>query len=174
MGKRPGTYMGREKEEMTDYYIIGEQPNEFVKLLYKGISIRPGILKKMGKSLFSNGSLLITATAFDQINKTNRFNLIYLFIRYSLLHRSYITVNTSLSIPSLSDIFPSAIWLEREIYDLFGIFFTHNTTSDLRRILTDYHFNGHPLRKDFSLIGYLEKAYSLRDKVLVFRFNITF
>ena len=166
--------MEREREEMTDYYIIGEQPNEFVKLLYHGICIRPTILTKISKSLLVQGNLLITASGVGQINKVNRFNLIYLFIRYSLLHTIYITLNTSLLIPSLSDIFPSAIWLEREIYDLFGVFFSQKTTSDLRRILTDYHFSGHPLRKDFSLIGYLEKSYSLRDKVLIFRFNITF
>ena len=63
--------------------------------------------------------------------------------------------------PSLSDVFPGATWFEREAYDFYGIFFSGNP--DFRRILTDYGFRGHPLRKDFPLTGFVEVRYSRRE-----------
>ena len=76
---------------------------------------------------------------------------------------------------SIADLYPSAIWLEREIYDLFGIYFNSNDKkNDLRRILTDYNFKGHPLRKDFSLIGYNEKFFSYRTKTIKNRKDFSF
>jgi len=119
--------------------------------------------------------LLITATAIDQINKLNRFLLTYIFITYTKAHHIYINYNTSLAAPSIVDLFSTAIWLEREIFDLFGIFFSNNkNTNDLRRILTDYHFKGHPLRKDFSLIGYQEKLFSYLTKTIQSKTQVVF
>lgn len=78
-----------------------------------------------------------------------------------LTHSSELT-----AIESIAKIFPAASWPEREIWDLYGVFFSHN--SDLRRILTDYGFQGHPLRKDFPLSGYLEVRYDYAKKRVVY------
>ena len=73
------------------------------------------------------------------------------------------------------NLFSSAIWIEREIYDLFGIYFSNsNKSNDLRRLLTDYHFKGHPLRKDFSLIGYQEKIFSYLTKTIRTKHEVIF
>lgn len=96
----------------------------------------------------------------DHPGKKRRFSVVY--VLYSLHYNAYITVvvqtNEVLPIPSVTPIFSGAGWLEREIWDLFGIFFEDHP--DLRRILTDYGFNGHPLRKDFPLTGFLEIYYN--------------
>ena len=96
----------------------------------------------------------------DTPGKKRRFSIAY--VLYSLHYSTYITVivqtNEVLPIPSITPIFPGAGWLEREVWDLFGIFFEDHP--DLRRILTDYGFSGHPLRKDFPLTGFLEVYYN--------------
>jgi NADH/F420H2 dehydrogenase subunit C len=96
----------------------------------------------------------------DIPGKKRRFSLAY--VLYSLRYNAYIRVviqtNEVLSIPSATPIYHSAGWLEREVWDLFGIFFENHP--DLRRILTDYGFSGHPLRKDFPLTGFLEVYYN--------------
>ena len=96
----------------------------------------------------------------DHPGKKRRFAVAYLL--FSWHYNSYITVivqtNEVLTIPSATPIFAGAGWLEREIWDLFGIFFEEHP--DLRRILTDYGFSGHPLRKDFPLTGFLEVYYN--------------
>ena len=88
----------------------------------------------------------------------------------SLVHNNRVTVKVMLddnsSIPSVSKVFSSADWWEREIWDLFGIFFSGHP--DLRRILTDYGFDGHPLRKDFPLTGYVEVRYDDAQKRVVY------
>jgi NADH:ubiquinone oxidoreductase subunit C len=96
----------------------------------------------------------------DHPGKKRRFSVAY--VLFSLHYNTYITVvvqtNEVLPIPSVTPIFLGAGWLEREIWDLFGIFFEDHP--DLRRILTDYGFSGHPLRKDFPLTGFLEVYYN--------------
>ena len=86
------------------------------------------------------------------------------------MHNNRVTVKVMLddnsSIPSVSKVFSSADWWEREIWDLFGIFFSGHP--DLRRILTDYGFDGHPLRKDFPLTGYVEVRYDDAQKRVVY------
>lgn len=100
----------------------------------------------------------------DYPQKKNRFELNYLFL--SVHYNSRITVVTytkdSYPVRSLTDIFQSSNWIEREAWDMFGIFFAKHP--DLRRILTDYGFKGHPLRKDFPLSGYIEVIYNFYDK----------
>ena len=85
-----------------------------------------------------------------------RFEIVYTLL--SLVYNSRIKIKTYLkeldSIETITTLFKGANWWEREIYDFFGIYFTHNT--DLRRILTDYGFIGHPLRKDFPLMGFMK------------------
>jgi len=98
-------------------------------------------------------------TAVDWPNQANRFELVYAFL--SIRHNSRLLLRTSTDevtpVPSISNIFPSAIWAEREVFDMFGVVFDGHP--DLRRILTDYGFNGHPMRKDFPLSGFTEVRY---------------
>jgi len=110
---------------------------------------------------------LMDITAVDYPNKTNRFELMYSFLSVSKAVRLIIKSNVAENKPvtSLSSLFSSSIWLEREVWDLFGIFFYLHP--DLRRILTDYGFEGFPLRKDFPLTGYLEVRYDDEKKRIV-------
>jgi NADH:ubiquinone oxidoreductase subunit C len=156
-------FINKEKS----FYLLSNKPLTFIKILTDDIAIKTNNLVHITKFLRNNTYLLTTATAIDQINKFNRFLLSYVFVTYTLAQHVYVLRNTNLTTPSIVNQFPSAIWLEREIYDLFGIFFiTNDNTNDLRRILTDYHFKGHPLRKDFSLIGYEEKTFSYLTKTI--------
>ena len=93
-------------------------------------------------------------------NNNNRFSLVYILNSINTTSRLLISTSFSLNtiIMSISSIYRSALWLEREIFDLFGVYFLkHN---DLRRLLTDYGFKGFPLRKDFPLTGYVELRYN--------------
>ena len=103
--------------------------------------------------------MLVDMTAVDYPEREKRFEVVYLFM--SVKYNSRLTVKLSVDeitpVPSIEGIFPNAGWSERETWDMFGIFFQEN--SDLRRILTDYGFEGYPLRKDFPLSGYVEVRY---------------
>ncbi|NJI21406.1 NADH-quinone oxidoreductase subunit C, partial [Aeromonas veronii] len=92
--------------------------------------------------------------AVDYINKEKRFEIIYnlLSIRFNSRLKVKITINELQPIDSIISIYKAANWCEREVWDMFGIFFSNHP--DLRRILTDYGFEGHPLRKDFPLSGF--------------------
>ena len=110
---------------------------------------------------------LIDITAVDYPEDSNRFKLVYLFLSHQLNHRIILSyfINENEVIPSLTSIFPSANWMEREVFDMYGVNFKDHP--DLRRILTDYGFEGHPLRKDFPLTGHLEVRYSEDKKKVV-------
>jgi NADH-quinone oxidoreductase subunit C len=104
-------------------------------------------------------STLLDVTAVDWPERERRFDVVWHFLSMYQNHR--IRVKTALRdgemLPSITHVFPGAGWYEREIYDMFGILFTGH--ADLRRILTDYGFRGHPLRKDFPTSGYTEVRY---------------
>lgn len=112
--------------------------------------------------------ILSDICAIDYIYKSKRFEIIYnlLSIRFNSRLRLKIAINETQPIESIIKIFKTAGWLEREIWDMFGIFFSNH--SDLRRILTDYGFEGHPLRKDFPLSGFLEVYYNELKKSVVY------
>jgi len=97
-----------------------------IKLLREDISlkIKGKELESLSKELRNQQYTLITTTAIDQIQKINRYLLQYVYIGYNKESKIYINLNSEISTPSITEIFPSAIWLEREIYDLFGIYFT--------------------------------------------------
>jgi len=111
---------------------------------------------------------LIDITAVDYPENKKRFKMVYLFLSHELNQRIILSffINENQQIPSLTKIFPSANWMEREIFDMYGIKFTDHP--DLRRILTDYEFKGYPLRKDFPLTGYNEVRYSEDEKKVVY------
>jgi NADH:ubiquinone oxidoreductase subunit C len=102
--------------------------------------------------------------AIDILKNNNRFILVYQILSHIFTNRFFIKIITNEldKIESQNFIFPNISWYEREVWDLFGINFIGN--SDMRRILTDYGFDGHPLRKDFPLSGFIEVSYSERIK----------
>jgi NADH-quinone oxidoreductase subunit C len=110
---------------------------------------------------------LIDVTVVDYPEKTQRFKVVYLFLSHEFNQRIILSyfINENEVIPSLTSIFPSANWMEREVFDMYGVNFKDHP--DLRRILTDYGFEGHPLRKDFPLTGHTEVRYSEDQKKVV-------
>jgi NADH dehydrogenase (ubiquinone) Fe-S protein 3 len=106
-------------------------------------------------------------TAVDYPTKDQRFEVVYNML--SIRHNSRLRVKTyadeATPVPSLCDLYDGANWYEREVYDLFGVFFVGHP--DLRRIMTDYGFDGHPLRKDFPMTGYTEIRYDEEKKRIV-------
>lgn len=111
---------------------------------------------------------LVDITATDFPSKPDRFEVVYnmLSIRLNLRVRIKITIDEDTPVPSVTKQFASAGWLEREVWDMYGIVFEGN--DDLRRILTDYGFEGHPLRKDFPLTGFVEVRYDESEKRVVY------
>lgn len=112
-------------------------------------------------------SALMDICAVDYPSRTERFEVVYhmLSVEHNLRVRVKLCAGIEDIVPSLTDLFGSAGWYEREVWDLYGVYFKGNT--DLRRILTDYGFVGHPMRKDFPLTGYTEVRYDLiQEKVL--------
>ena len=122
-------------------------------------------LKKNNSTKFRQ---LIDITAVDYIGSENRFKMIYLLLshEYNLRINIIFSINENEVVNSLTKIFPSANWMEREVFDMYGIKF--NDHPDLRRILTDYGFSGHPLRKDFPITGHSEVRYSEEKKKVVY------
>ena len=111
---------------------------------------------------------LIDIAGVDYPEKDKRFQLVYLFLSHenNIRIKILIKFQTNELINSLTKIFPSANWMEREVFDMYGIKFKNHP--DLRRILTDYGFKGHPLRKDFPLTGFNEVRYSEKEKKVVY------
>ena len=111
---------------------------------------------------------LIDITAVDYLQKSKRFKLVYLLLSHEFNQRMIISyfVTENEIINSLTKVFPAANWMEREVFDMYGIKFKNHP--DLRRILTDYNFKGFPLRKDFPLTGFNEVRYSEKDKKVIY------
>jgi NADH-quinone oxidoreductase subunit C len=110
---------------------------------------------------------LIDITTVDYPEKKQRFKMVYLFLSHEFNQRILLTyfINENEVVPSLTNIFPSSNWMEREVFDMYGVKFKDHP--DLRRILTDYGFEGHPLRKDFPLTGHTEVRYSEDEKKVI-------
>ena len=111
---------------------------------------------------------LIEITAVDYPEKDQRFRMVYLLLSHESNSRIVIDyyIKENKIVPSITNIYPSANWMEREVFDMYGIEFKDHP--DLRRILTDYNFKGHPLRKDFPLTGHNEVRYSEEDKKVIY------
>ena len=111
---------------------------------------------------------LIDIAGVDYPEEEKRFKLIYLLLSHEENIRIKISINFEIGkkIPTITKIYPSANWMEREVFDMYGIEFIDHP--DLRRILTDYNFEGHPLRKDFPLTGFNEVRYSEAEKKVIY------
>jgi len=116
----------------------------------------------------TNFKQLIDITAVDYPENEKRFKLVYLLLSHEFNVRILIDcfINENEIPPSLTKIYPSANWMEREVFDMYGISFKDHP--DLRRILTDYNFKGYPLRKDFPLTGHNEVRYSEEEKKVIY------
>ncbi len=122
-------------------------------------------LKSNQETMFKQ---LIDITAVDFPEDKKRFKIVYLLLSHENNSRVIIecSINENEVIPSLTSIFPSANWMEREVFDMYGIKFKDHP--DLRRILTDYEFEGYPLRKDFPMTGHKEVRYSEDKKKVIY------
>jgi NADH-quinone oxidoreductase subunit C len=111
---------------------------------------------------------LIDVCGVDYPDRAHRFEIVYTLLSVSLNHRLRVKVTTDedTPVPSAVGVYPSANWFERETWDLYGVFFADHP--DLRRILTDYGFDGHPMRKDFPLTGYVELRYDPDQRRVVY------
>jgi len=160
--------------------MIDRDDSVWAPLLGDGVSRRPGVevafnvtRDKLLATLdrlrveFEYQQLMEIAGA-DYPERAERFDVVYCLLSLTKNHRIRVHVTTDEveAVPSVTHIWPVAGWLEREVYDMYGVLFDGNT--DLRRILTDYGFQGHPLRKDFPMTGYVELRYSEEAKRVVY------
>ena len=144
----------------------------FFKDQYDEINIKKNDILKTIQFLKEDQNLqynqLIDLTAIDYPSRKNRFDVVYILL--SMTQNKRVIIKTSLkeneNIESITSIHKAADWYERECYDLFGIKFLNHP--DLRRIMTDYNFEGHPLRKDFPLTGHTEVRYDDLEKKVVY------
>ncbi len=111
---------------------------------------------------------LMEIAGVDYPSRAERFEVVYMLLSLTKNHRIMVKVTAAENtpVPTVTTLWPVAGWLEREVFDMYGVVFAGN--SDLRRILTDYGFEGHPFRKDFPLTGYVELRYSEEDKRVVY------
>lgn len=124
-----------------------------------------GFLRDDQKCLFK---MLVDVCGVDYPERAARFDVVYnlLSLKHNTRCRVKVAIEEDEPVPSAVEIYPAAGWFEREAYDLYGIFFDGNP--DLRRILTDYGFEGHPFRKDFPLTGYVEVRYDETQKRVIY------
>jgi len=137
----------------------------FIHINFEDIISTILFLKTNNKCRFKQ---LIDITAVDYPEREKRFKIVYLLLSHENNLRIIINVDIEeeKTVPSLTKIFPSANWMEREVFDMYGITFKDHP--DLRRILTDYGFEGYPLRKDFPLTGHTEVRYSENTKKVIY------
>jgi len=142
------------------------QAKELTLVLHQSKDLLPA-LQVLQNHSSTQYKILIDLTAVDFPSRVNRFEVVYHLLSIQHNHRIRVKVelNETSSIESVTNLYPSANWFERETWDMFGICFLNHP--DLRRILTDYGFEGHPLRKDFPLTGYLEFKYDETKKRVI-------
>ena len=158
-----GTFILNSCKYVTNHEIIN---NELI--ITTKISTIYNLLEELKKTDDLYFEMLLDITAVDYPQRSKRFELVYnlLSLKNNLRIRVKIFLNDNKIVPSISKLYKSACWYEREVWDMYGISFRGN--NDLRRILTDYGFKGHPLRKDFPLTGFVELRYDEEKKKVVY------
>lgn len=167
--------MNEQLRELKDYLetaLVNELDKSYIRLNELTLVISSNAIAKVLKFLRDDSNCLfkqlIDITAVDNPQKIKRFNVVYHLLspRHNQRIRVILKIDEDTMVPSCHEIFSSAIWYERETWDMFGIIFSENP--DLRRILSDYGFDGHPLRKDFPLTGYTQVRYDEEQKRVVY------
>jgi NADH-quinone oxidoreductase subunit C len=158
-----GTFILNSCKYVTNHEIIN---NELI--ITTKISTIYNLLEELKKTDELYFEMLLDITAVDYPQRSKRFELVYnlLSLKNNLRIRVKIFLNDNKIVPSISKLYKSACWYEREVWDMYGISFRGN--NDLRRILTDYGFEGYPLRKDFPLTGFVELRYDEEKKKVVY------
>ena len=158
-----GTFILNSCKDVTNHEIIN---NELI--ITTKISNIYNLLDKLKKMDDLNFEMLLDITAVDYPQRSKRFELVYILLslKNHLRLRVKIFLNDNEIVPSISKLYKSAGWYEREVWDMYGVSFSGN--NDLRRILTDYGFEGYPLRKDFPLTGFVELRYDEAKKKVVY------
>ena len=144
-----------------------EDKNIFYEAVFKKENILK-VFNEIKDNESFNFNQLIDITAIDYPSREKRFEIIYILLSMKKNKRIVLktSINENESLDSITQIFKTSDWYERECYDLFGIKF--NNHPDLRRIMTDYNFEGHPLRKDFPLTGHTEVRYDDIEKKVIY------
>ena len=162
----------KDIEKLINSELATKIQNSFIKNSELTIEIDENNLIEVIQFLKSNERCkfkqLIDIAGVDYPDSEKRFQLVYLLLSHQNNIRIKVSTQFQLNqiINSITKIFPSANWMEREVFDMYGIKFKNHP--DLRRILTDYGFKGHPLRKDFPLTGFNEVRYSEKDKKVIY------
>ena len=162
----------KDIEKLINSELATKIQNSFIKNSELTIEIDENNLIEVIQFLKSNERCkfkqLIDIAGVDYPDSEKRFQLVYLLLSHENNIRIKVSTQFQLNqiINSITKIFPSANWMEREVFDMYGIKFKNHP--DLRRILTDYGFDGHPLRKDFPLTGFNEVRYSEKDKKVIY------
>ena len=162
----------KDIEKLINSELATKIQNSFIKNSELTIEINENNLIEVIQFLKSNEKCkfrqLIDIAGVDYPDSEKRFQLVYLLLSHENNIRIKVSTQFQLNqiINSITKIFPSANWMEREVFDMYGIKFKNHP--DLRRILTDYGFKGHPLRKDFPLTGFNEVRYSEKEKKVIY------
>ena len=162
----------KDIEKLINSELATKIQNSFIKNSELTIEINENNLIEVIQFLKSNERCkfrqLIDIAGVDYPDSEKRFQLVYLLLSHQNNIRIKVSTQFQLNqiINSITKIFPSANWMEREVFDMYGIKFKNHP--DLRRILTDYGFKGHPLRKDFPLTGFNEVRYSEKEKKVIY------
>ena len=162
----------KDMEKLINSELATKIQNSFIKNSELTIEINENNLIEVIQFLKSNEKCkfrqLIDIAGVDYPDSEKRFQLVYLLLSHQNNIRIKVSTQFQLNqiINSITKIFPSANWMEREVFDMYGIKFKNHP--DLRRILTDYGFKGHPLRKDFPLTGFNEVRYSEKEKKVIY------
>jgi NADH-quinone oxidoreductase subunit C len=167
--------MSQAQQELADYITAGN-PGLVAKaeilagelVLWTSPASLPALLQFLRDDERCRFRLLIDICGVDYPERAQRFEVVYnlLSIHQNRRIRVKVAADESTAVPSATGLFSAAGWFEREAWDLFGIYFSDN--ADLRRLLTDYGFEGHPMRKDFPLTGYVEVRYDEEQKRVVY------
>ena len=162
----------KKLEKLVNSELTSKIQKSFLEFEELNIETNIENLKEVIQFLKSNDNCkfrqLIDIAGVDYPEEDKRFQLVYLLLSHEKNLRIKITIKfeDKKKIPSITKIFPSANWMEREVFDMYGIEFENHP--DLRRILTDYNFKGYPLRKDFPLTGFNEVRYSEKEKKVIY------
>ncbi len=167
--------MSKTAQELAEY-LVASKPHDVVeaRVALGELTLRVsregllGIMKFLRDDVECLFSQCMDVCGLDYPERADRFDVVYhlLSLKHNMRVRVKVATDEVSPVDSVVELYPAAGWFEREAWDMYGIFFAGNP--DLRRILTDYGFDGHPLRKDFPLTGYVEMRYDLEKQRVVY------